>query len=338
MKAVVVVSPGQVEVREVAQPQPTPFEALVRIEACGLCGTTDRHIVEGHQAHHPSDAYPAILGHESVGKVIEVGARVTKFKVGDRVTRPVALWPGNRRGELYSAWGGFAEYGIVRDAKAAGVADDYTTSRQHVVSPELSLEDAVLALSVSEVASWMEKLGDIKGRTIVIGGAGFAACVMCQCARARGARHIIVTGRSPKKFEWALRNGATVAVLLDENTEQAFKKITGDKADLFLDAAGHQSVFETGLRLLKPGGAVAIYGAPDGFAYRLPLGLVGGDFSVHYLAPTDDIFFQETCRRMMAGELKAAQLRTHAWSGLESIGQALDEQKAGNVLKGLIEI
>src|ERR1700733_11269835 len=116
MKAIVVVSPGKFEVRDVPMPKPEPFEALVKIEACGLCGTTDRHIVEGHQAHHPAEWYPAVLGHESVGKVIQVGHLVTKFKAGDRVTRPVAIWPGTRQEDLYSAWGGFAEYGIVRDA------------------------------------------------------------------------------------------------------------------------------------------------------------------------------------------------------------------------------
>ncbi len=68
----------------------------------------------------------------------------------------------------------------------------------------------------------------------------------------------------------------------------------------------------------------------------MPLGKVGGDFSVHYLNPADDLFFQETCRRMAAGELRADLLRTHAWSGLESIREAVEEQGAGKVLKGLL--
>ena len=338
MKAVVVVSPGQVQIAEVPMPEPAPFEALVKIEACGLCGTTDRHIVEGRQAHHPAHWYPAVLGHESVGTVVQVGAKVAKFKVGDRVTRPVALWPGTEKGGLYSAWGGFAEFGIVRDAAASGMPEDYTTARQHVVDPAISIEDAVLALSISEVASWMEKLGDLKSGTIVIGGTGFASGVMAQCAAARGARHVIVAGRSSKKFDWALQNGATEVMLFDEKMADTLQKIAGAKADWFLDASGHQDVFEAGLRLLKPGGVVAIYGAPEGFAYRLPLGLTGGDFSVQFLSPTDDTFFPETCRRMRSGQLRADRLRTHVWNELESISTALAEQAAGGVLKGLIRL
>ena len=126
--------------------------------------------------------------------------------------------------------------------------------------------------------------------------------------------------------------------MINENPAEALQKIAGAKADWFLDAAGHQEAFEAGLGLIKPGGSVAIYGAPDGLAYRLPLGSVGGDFSVKYLSPTDDTFFPETCVRMAAGKLKAKDLLTHVWPGLESIHQALEEQRDGAVLKGLIRI
>jgi threonine dehydrogenase-like Zn-dependent dehydrogenase len=334
MKAVAVVAPGKIEVREIAPPEPRPDEALVRIEACGLCGTTDRHIVEGRQAHHPADWYPAILGHEAVGTVVEVGREVKKFLVGDRVTRPVAIWPGTTREGYYSAWGGFAEYGVVRDFHGAA---DYTGDRQHVVPAGLPLEDAVLAVSISEVASWMEKLGDLNGRNIVVGGTGFAAAVMCQCARAQGARAIVAVGRSPQKFALAIANGATHALMLEPETGTRIREICGQAgADWFLDAAGHQSVFEAGLRYLRPGGQAAIYGAPEGFSYLLPLGAVGGDFSVHYLSPTDDTFFQETCRRIASAQIDSKTILTHTWGGLDSLGQALADQQAGEVLKGLV--
>jgi len=334
MKAVVVASPGVVEIREIPQPVPRQDEALVRIEACGLCGTTDRYIVEGHQPHHRTDWYPAVLGHESVGVVESIGGDVKKFRVGDRVTRPLAIWPGTQRDGLWSAWGGFAEYGIVRDSQES----DYNVARQHVISPDLSVEQAVAAISYAEVASWAEKLGKLNDQVILIGGTGFAACVMCQCVRAAGARLIIALGRSPKKFPWVLRNGATHAVALDESFRQNVKVATGGVgADWFLDAAGHQTVFESGLQCLRPGGKAAIYGAPDGFAYRLPLGSLGGqDFSVHYLSPQDDVYFAETCRRMKARSLQTDLTQTHVWRGLESLPAALAAQAAGDVLKGIV--
>jgi len=340
VKAAVVVSPGKVEVRDVPTPEPGPYEALVKIEACGLCGTTDRHIVEGRQAHHPASWYPAVLGHEAAGTVTRVGEKVAKFRVGDRVTRPVAVWPGTSRNGLYSAWGGFAEWGIVRDPSAPGAANDYTAMRQHVVPPELSVEEAVTAISFSEVASWMAKLGALQGKSIVIGGSGFAACVMSQVARASGAGRIVVLGRNAKKLEGLKRNGATNTVVMSDarETAEAAKRIIGNGADWFLDAAGHQSVFEIGLACLRPGGEAAIYGAPEGNAYRLPLGAVGGDFAVRYLSTADDVFFPEACRQLRDGTLKSSLVLSHMWKGLDALPQALAEQAAGEVLKGMVRI
>ena len=340
MKAAVVVSHGKVEIWDISPPEMGPYDAFVQIEACGLCGTTDRHIVEGHQPHHPANCYPAILGHEAVGRVVKVGEKVRKFKVGDRVTRPLALWPETQRDGLYSAWGGFSEYGIVRDSTVPGAPEpDYNSTRQNVVSPKLSLEDAVTAISIAEVASWMEKLSNFKGKDVVICGGGFSSAVMCQCARGALARNIIVVGRTASKFEWSLNNGATHAVLFDENARSAIQQITGEKgADWVLDAAGHQSIFEAGLSYLKPGGTAAIYGAPDGFSYRLPLGAVGGDFELKLYGTADDVFFDEACSRMLSGRLDATRIRTHGWKGLGSLPSALKEQAAGKVLKGLVLI
>ena len=62
--------------------------------------------------------FPGILGHESVGKVIKVGKKVKNYKIGDLVLRPAAVYPGQRLGEYYSLFGGFAEFGVATDYKA----------------------------------------------------------------------------------------------------------------------------------------------------------------------------------------------------------------------------
>ena len=146
MKALVVVRPGRLELRDVSRPVPGPREALVKIDACGICGTTDRELVAGTQPYH--NEYPAILGHESTGVVVEVGPECRKFKVGDRVTRPAAIIAGDHRDGLASCWGGFAEYGLVRDP-APGAVPDYQEERELVVDSRLRPEQAVLAISLA---------------------------------------------------------------------------------------------------------------------------------------------------------------------------------------------
>ena len=81
MKAVVVHSPGNVRVEEVPEPQCGPKDVVVKVGACGICGT-DVHIIDGE---FPPTVYPLIIGHEFGGTVTEVGTEVIGIKAGDRV-------------------------------------------------------------------------------------------------------------------------------------------------------------------------------------------------------------------------------------------------------------
>ena len=89
MKAAVITEPGRLEIAEVPDPASGPYQALVRMLACGTCSATDLKIIDGKFG--PTD-YPVILGHESVGEVIEVGERVANLDVGDHVLRPCAVY------------------------------------------------------------------------------------------------------------------------------------------------------------------------------------------------------------------------------------------------------
>lgn len=81
MKAVRVEEPGNVVVVDVPQPAPAPDEVVVKVGACGICGT-DIHIIDGE---FPPTEYPIVIGHEFGGEVMAVGAGVTGIAVGDRV-------------------------------------------------------------------------------------------------------------------------------------------------------------------------------------------------------------------------------------------------------------
>jgi D-arabinose 1-dehydrogenase-like Zn-dependent alcohol dehydrogenase len=114
MLSIAVVEPGRVELVEIPEPQPGPYEAVIKTEVSYLCNRTDRKLVAGH---FPGiENYPLLLGHESVGIVDTIGPRVQSFKPGDRVVGGLLLEPTDSR--FASGWGGFSEYILVKDHQA----------------------------------------------------------------------------------------------------------------------------------------------------------------------------------------------------------------------------
>ena len=113
MRAAVVESHGVLAIRTLSDPVPGPYEVLTQQLFGGICAATDRHLVEG-KLPIPGISYPLILGHEAIGRVVEVGAKVRNLKAGDLVTRTGA--PATDGCAAY--WGGFAELGLGRDFAA----------------------------------------------------------------------------------------------------------------------------------------------------------------------------------------------------------------------------
>ena len=111
MKAAVITEEYSLEVWDVPEPEPGDYEVLCRITYGSTCAGTDLRLMRGG---HPNPvSYPAVLGHESVGRVISVGKKVKNFKEGDLITRvgiPVIPEAG-----LGICWGGFSEYGIAKE-------------------------------------------------------------------------------------------------------------------------------------------------------------------------------------------------------------------------------
>ena len=121
MKAAITDGKGNVWIDDVPKPEPNDYQCLCRINACATCtGTDQKHI----NNKLPWDqTYPGILGHESCGVVVQVGDKVRNINVGDRYLRPAAVYPGETLGDYQSMWGGFAEFGLITDVKAARELD-----------------------------------------------------------------------------------------------------------------------------------------------------------------------------------------------------------------------
>lgn len=337
MKALVVTCDHGLDLRDIPSPRPGRFEALVRIEACGICNTTDGELVRGTQPYHKD--YPAVLGHEAVGRVVDVGAGVRKFRVGDRVTRPAAILPGTQRDGLSSCWGGFAEYGLVVDAAAAGSSaptSDYTTQRQNVVDPRLTSEQAVLAISLAETASWTWQLGPLGGRSVCVAGTGIAGLSIALWCKLAGARRVIVLGRRASRLATARALAADATVNVAETpVPAAVRALEPEGVDIYCDAAGTRDQWTHALAATRSGGVFARYAVLPAGGYDPP-----EDDGAHGVRATVPEAREHEAYAWVAdvlarGLVRSESLLTHAWPA-ERHAEAFGAVARGDVLKGLL--
>ena len=249
MRAVLIGGAGRVEVTEVPDPTPAPGQLVVRVGACGLCGT-DVHIADGT---FPPAPYPLVPGHEFAGEVVAVGPDVTvDLSVGDRVGVDPSLYCGHcepcrsGRGNLCANWGaigdtvagGFAEYVAVPAGNAHRLPDAVDFRAGALAEP--------LACAVHGVRRLRLGLGE----SVLVVGAGTMGLLLLQLLRKQGAGRIDVVDRNPDRLPVAEALGATATAgsvaELDGRTYAAAIDVTGAPAAL---AAAFDAV-ERGGRLL----------------------------------------------------------------------------------------
>ncbi|MDR3353727.1 MAG: galactitol-1-phosphate 5-dehydrogenase [Synergistaceae bacterium] len=237
MKAVMMYKPKNLKVEEVPEPKPGRNEVLVKVIACGVCGS-DIPRINKFGAH----VSPIIPGHEFSGKIVEAGADVTKFKVGDRVTVPPLIpcykceWC--ERG-IYSLCASYDYFGSRRHGAMA----------QYVTVPEenlLKLPDKVGYLDAATTDPCANALHGLaqsrlqSGEVFVAYGAGPIGLFAIQVGRVRGASAVIAVDIGERKTEIAKKCGADIVIdAAKDDPAEIIKKATGGKmADVVIDFTG----------------------------------------------------------------------------------------------------
>ena len=263
MKAAIVERPGELRVRDLSMPVPGPYEVLTEQLFGGICAATDRHLVAG-ELPIPGIAYPLILGHESIGRVVDKGASVRHLGVGDLVTRTGA--PALDGCQPF--WGGLAEFGIGRDVKAMqedGLPEPewaaFAVNRTLPAGTDPAA--ATMMITWRETHSYISRLGIPAGARVLIlgsGGNGFSFAVL---AGILGAAHIAMVG-SPSWRTLAAQAGVADFVdYHDADIAGTLRAAGVAGVDVIIDAVGHTGGLEAVVPLLVPGGAVGIYGIED---------------------------------------------------------------------------
>lgn len=242
-------------------PKIGPGELLVRVDACGICGSD---VMEWYRINKA----PLVLGHEISGEIIEVGEGVEKFKKGQRITAAHHV-PCNtchycltnhhtmcetlRRTNFDP--GGFSEYlripAINVDRGVYPLPDNVTN------------EEGTFTEPLACVFRGQRLAGFQSGQNILIIGCGIAGLLHIQLARSMGAGKIIATDVNDFRLETALRFGADAVFHASEDISKKILELNeGMLADLVIICTGAESAIRQALESIELGGTILFFATP----------------------------------------------------------------------------
>jgi NADPH2:quinone reductase len=332
---VVIDAPGSIRVDNVPDPTLRPDEVLVRVGACGICGT-DLHIIDGDS---PLARYPIIPGHELAGEVVAVGSDVAQrngkegvnITVGSRIALEPNLYCGHcdfcRTGHenlcLYYAAigvttnGGIAQYVAVPIKKAYALPDT------------ISLREAALIEPVSCAVHGMHMLNPRSGDTFLIVGAGTMGLLLLQLALRGGASRVVMVDVNTQRLMRAEQLGTTRTY---SNIQQAL----ADEPlgfNCVIDATGVPAVIENAFMAVKRGGKLMIFGVapPEARISLSPFRVYNDEITV--IGSMAVLFsFQAALDLISAGVINTEAMLTTAFP-LEDFPKALDMVRYGKGVK-----
>jgi L-iditol 2-dehydrogenase len=331
MRAAVYRGKGRVVVEDVPVPQIADGEVLIRVAACGICGTDIKKIEHGFVAA------PQIFGHEVSGTVVGVGGGVTRWKLGDRVMSfhhiPCeACFYCERR--LHSQCAVYKKVGLTAgfDPNGGGFAQyvkamPWVAKRGMLAIPnEISFEEATFIEPVNTCIKAIEKARVSSGETVLIMGQGPIGLLLMLLSKLAGAL-VIGSDPMPERRAKSLSLGADLA--LDPRNgriaDEIRSRTEGRGADAVLVAVPMPAALTDALAIARPGGRILLFAQNDPeMRIEFPAAAVGvaeKEILGSYSAAVDRQ--EEAARLIFSRQLPVRELISHRFS-LEDVNQALE--------------
>ena len=265
MKAAVLYGKEDIRVMEVDIPKIGRDEVLIKVDMCGICGSDIRTYFMGAKKRYK---FPLIMGHEIIGRVEKIGADVTGYEVGERVS-PIPIISCGKcsfcmNGEEHLC-ANLAEFGINYD----GGLQEYLVIPADVVkigglvkvSSDISDIQAAMAEPIGCCIHGMSNAGVGVGSHVVIVGEGPMGIIHVKVARLMGASKIIVTGMVTERLEMAKTAGADVVIdIREQDALGEVMKLTGGLgADAVIVAAPNEQAAQGALKMVKQKGTVVLF-------------------------------------------------------------------------------
>jgi 2-desacetyl-2-hydroxyethyl bacteriochlorophyllide A dehydrogenase len=327
VKAAIYYGPRDIRVEEIDRPAPGPNEILVRVQACGICGSdlhTYRYGIFEELGIELAGRDGRVMGHELAGVVDEVGSAVSDIQVGERIA------------------------GVARGAYAEYVPVEVIERNIHRLPPHVSFEEGATLEPLATSHHGVSLAAPRDGETIVVLGAGIIGLGALQVVKARSSARVIVVDGSTPRLEMARRLGAdhvvdfresdpvdTVINLVGEQ-ERPRLGYRGGNVDAVLDCAGAPNSSQQGLEMLKQEHGrlvlVALFEHPGPLdrnqIVRKHVSLLGS-----WAWTTDD--FRAALDLVASGRVNRRDLVSHQFP-LDQAPEAFVEQEKGQAIKVLV--
>ena len=265
MKALLLTAPSKLEFVDFADPKPAEDEVVVRVRACGICGS-DIHGWDGSTGRRNP---PLIMGHEASGEVVATGPRVSAWRAGDRVTFDSTIYCGVCR---YCREG---QVNLCENRRVVGVAPaeykQHGAFAEQLSIPErilyrlpdtLPFEQAAMIEPVSIAVHAVQRTKIAAGSTAVVVGSGMIGLLVIQALRWAGAKNVVAIDLADNRLELARQLGATHTINSGKADAAAeVSRITdGLGAETSFEVVGFTATQNLALAVLKRGGACVLVG------------------------------------------------------------------------------
>ncbi|MDM4140738.1 zinc-binding dehydrogenase [Mycobacterium sp. FLAC0960] len=320
MKASVVTGPGTAEVLDTERPAVGPRDVLVRMRACGICGSDAFYITIGglppRQGHTP-------LGHEPAGEIAEVGAQVSGLAGGDHVViNPMA-----------------APSGIIGNGGPAGALADYLLIENavrgtslEVIPDHIPWEVAALNEPMAVARHGANRCQPKPTDKVVVFGAGPIGLGAVLAFKSLGVSHIVVADLIPGRLDKALQIGADAVInSAEEDVVARLIELHGEGQSMFpgkagtniyLDAAGVPAVVNTALAAAQKGATLGIVGVHKEPVPVEFVNVMSNEITIlGSMGYPDEIF--EVTKDLVANWEKYALIVSHT-IGFDNVGEALE--------------
>jgi L-iditol 2-dehydrogenase len=260
MQALLLTNYRRLELVSMDPPALGPHDVLVRVAACGICGSD----IHGYDGASGRRVPPIVMGHEAAGVVAEVGAAVDRAKPGDRVTFDSTIYCGQcdacRRGQVNLCPNRRVLGVSCPEYRQHGAFAEFVAVPQHIVyalPPELPFEHAALIEPVAIALHAASRLNVANGERALVVGCGMIGLLAIQALRIAGCREIVATDLDKSRLKLASQVGATQAL----TPPLPPGEVRGEGVfNIAVEAVGNAAAFTTAINSVRRGGRVALVG------------------------------------------------------------------------------